>query len=86
MYQEDLRKLRLFLRELCKRYNINFTLCIQECKSSFDVKEEIQLRIKDNEEQLFYSEIPICPVTNTMIEDTIRDLRIIFKYPSSDIQ
>ena len=86
MYQKDLRKLRLFVRSLCKRYNINFTLSVEECKSSFDVKEEIQLRIKNGDEQLFYSEIPICPVTNEMIENTIKDLKNIFNYPTSDIQ
>lgn len=55
-------------------------------RTFFEIKEEMQLRIKNGDEQLFYSEIPICSVTNKMVEDTIKDLKIIFKYPDIDMQ
>lgn len=78
--EESLRKLRLFVKSLCEKYSINFTLGIESCNKSKDYSEEIQLKIINNNEQLFYSEIPVCPVTDEMIENTMNDLKLIFKY------
>lgn len=76
----DLRRLRLFVRSLSKRYGVNFTLCTAKCNKSKDYKEELQLKITHNDKQLFYSETPICPATDKMITGIIEELKIIFKH------
>jgi len=78
--EDSLRKLRLFVKSLCEKYSINFTLGIKNCNRSKEYSEEIQLQITNNNVQLFYSEIPVCPVTDEMIENTINDLKLVFKY------
>ncbi len=77
----EVKKLREFAKTICSKYEgVNFNL--ETVKGKFYSKDtdEIQLTIKNEEgAQLSYNEIPICSVTDQMVNSSIFTLSVLFK-------